>query len=201
MNRDTGRMIAALVAATTPAVAFGAAHGGGGGDVVAINPIQFIAAIFVFMAAFGILAKLAWPKILGGLDEREKKIREEIFAAEEARRQAERAQEDYAKELTGARAEAQRMIEQTKAEQSRMAAELKSQAEAEMSQMRDSAMSSIEAAKRAALNDVYTQTATIATAVASKILEREVNEADQKRLVEDTLGELVKRERGVATSV
>ena len=199
MSREMGRVIAAVAAAATPVAAFGAE--GGGGDVVEINPVQFIAAIFVFLVAFGVLAKLAWPKILGGLDEREKKIREEIFAAEEARRQAERAQEDYAKELSGARAEAQRMIEQTKAEQARMAAELKSQAETEMAQMRDSAMASIDAAKRAALNEVYSETATIATAVASKILEREVNEADQKRLVEDTLGELVKRRSGVATGV
>jgi F-type H+-transporting ATPase subunit b len=174
---------------------------GGGGDVVKIDPIQFIAAIVVFLLAFGILAKLAWPKILGGLDEREKKIREEIFAAEESRRQAERAQADYAKELSGARAEAQRMIEQTKAEQSRMAAELKSAAETEMAQMRDAAMANIESAKRAALNEIYSETVTISTLVAEKILEREVNEADQKRLVEDTLGELVKRRGGVATGV
>ena len=199
MSGKTVRMLAVLMALLTPGVAMGAAHGGGGAsDVVAISPWQFVAGIAVFLFAFFILQKMAWPKILGGLDEREKKIREEIFAAEESRRQAERAQADYAKELAGARAEAQRMIEQTKAEQSRMAAELKSQAEAEMAQMRDSAMSSIEAAKRAALSEVYTETATIATAVASKILEREVNEADQKRLVDDTLDELVRRRAGVA---
>lgn len=197
MSGKTGLMVAAV--GCLPGVAFAAE--GGGGDVVSINWLQYLAAIIVFLAAFFILQKTAWPKILGGLEEREKKIREEIFAAEEARRQAERAQEDYAKELAGARAEAHRMIEQTKAEQTRMAADLKSQAEAEMAQLRDSAMANIEAAKRAALNDIYNETATLATQVAARILEREVNEADQKRLVEDTLGELVKRRGGVTTGV
>lgn len=169
-----------------PSMAFAAESGG---DVMEFNPFQFIAAIVVFLVAFFVLAKTAWPKILGGLEEREEKIRKDIFAAEEANKKAQEAMAEYEKSLASARAEANEMIEKTKAEQSRMAAQLRSEAEAELGELRDDARRNIEAAKRAALAEIYTEAANIATAVAQKILEREVNVDDQRRLVEEAVGE------------
>ena len=169
-------------------------HGHGGLDQQAhpMDPevINFIAALIVFGIAFGILAKLAWPKILKGLDDRDNKIREEIFAAEQARQRANEALQEYEKSLAEARAEAAAMIEQTRAEQSRLAAEYRQEAETQRTQMLDSARQSIEAAKRAALNEIYAETALLATSVASKILGREINADDQKHLVQETLTEV-----------
>jgi hypothetical protein len=48
----------------------------------------------------------------------------------------------------------------------------------------------IEIAKRAALQEIYGVAAAQATAVATKILEREVTAADQQRLVDESLREL-----------
>lgn len=187
----TSRLIAgasvSLALWAAPSGALGAE--GGGGSPMDFQIIPFIAAILVFGIAFFILNKTAWPKIVSGLEEREKKIREEIYAAEQARKAAQQAQEDYGRELANARAEAQRMIEQTKAEQSRMAADLRLKAEAELNQMRESAMRGIEAAKRAALREIYAEAATLSTQIASKILQREVNEDDQRRLVEESLSQ------------
>lgn len=191
MNRTFTHAIALLtpLALSTTALAAEAGAEGGGSEVVAINPWQFAISILVFGIAFFVLAKTAWPKIIGGLDDREKKIREEIFNAEEARKKADEALAEYEKSLAEARAEANEMIEKTKAEQSRMAAQLKAEAESELNEMRDDARRNIENAKRAALNEIYSEAANIATAVAQKILEREVNEDDQRRLVEEAVGE------------
>jgi F-type H+-transporting ATPase subunit b len=56
--------------------------------------------------------------------------------------------------------------------------------------MRESATRNIEAAKRAALREIYSEAAVLSTTVAAKILEREVNEQDQHRLVEESLAEV-----------
>jgi F0F1-type ATP synthase membrane subunit b/b' len=96
----------------------------------------------------------------------------------------------YEKSLAQARAEAQRMLDDTRAQQNKLAAELKARNEAELGQMRERAMKDIEGAKRAALNEIYADAATLATHVASKILGREVSSGDQQRLVEESLREL-----------
>lgn len=173
-----------------------AAHGAEGehaqGGVQDINLWQFGTAILVFGVAFFVLSKTAWPKITKGLSEREGKIRNEIEAAERARKAADQALKDYEKSLAEARAEAQALIDQTKAEQVRMAAELKTKAEAEVSQMRESALRSIDAAKRAAVSDLYSEAAAIATSAASRILQRELNEDDQRRIVEESIAEFTR---------
>lgn len=172
-----------------------AAHGDSGhaqGSVQDINLWQFGTAIAVFLIAFFVLSRTAWPKISKGLSDRENKIRGEIEAAEKARKAADTALKEYERSLSEARSEAQRMIDQVKADQLRIAAENKARAEEEIVKMRESALRSIDAAKRAAVNDLYNEAASLATTVASRILQREVNEQDQRRLVEDSIAEFTR---------
>ena len=193
---------AILVCFVTPELAFAADAADAAkdshkqGQPMDFNPVQFVLSLAVFGIAFFILGRLVWPKIIGGLEDRDNKIREEIFAAEEARQRANDALQEYEKSLAEARAEAAAMIESTKAEQSRLAAKYRQEAEEQRSEMLTSARDSIEAAKRAALNEIYNETAVLATAVASKILERELNPEDQRRLSEEALAEISSRYAG-----
>ncbi len=156
----------------------------------AFDFIQFSTTLVVFVVSLAILGKLVWPKILSALDEREQKILGEIEKAEKARSDADAALKEYERSLAEARQRADEMIEKTKAEQSRLAAQLKQEAEAELSQMRAAARRDIDAAKRAAVAEVYQEAATVAAAVAEKILRRELNDQDQSRLVDETLHEI-----------
>lgn len=155
-----------------------------------INVLNFITAILVFIAALVVSGKFIWPRITGALDARDQKIRSEIEAAEKSRANADKALKDYEASLAEARAEAAKMIEQTKADQVRLAADLKAQSEAELNQMRDTARKNIEAAKRAAIAELYRESAQIAVRIAERILEREVNAADHSRLIDETLAEV-----------
>lgn len=149
-----------------------------------------VTALAVFAIVFAVLATKVWPAITKGLDERARKIRDEIEAAELARKQAKDALEQYQQSLNQARAEAQKMIEQARAQQMTLAAELKAKADVELGQMRERAMRDIEGAKRAAITEMYAQQANLATAVASKILRREINAGDQDSLIQESLREL-----------
>lgn len=168
-----------------------AAHGAGGNpNPLDFQIVSFITAILVFGAAFLILSKMVWPKIVKGLDDRDAKIRGEILAAEEARKRADEALKEYERSLAQAKAEASALVEQTKAEQSRLAADLRAQAEAELNELRDGARRNIEAAKRAAIAELGQHATNLAIAAAEKILQRELNDRDQARLVEETLAEI-----------
>lgn len=170
-------------------------HGGGHSDPNPIAPINEglwtgITAIVLFLIVFGLLSTMVWPKIVSGLDERNDKIRGEIAAAEDARKMAKEALNEYEKNLADARAQAQQMLEDTKATQTELAAQLKSRAETELNDMREKAKADIDAAKKQALDELYSQSVNLATVMAGKILQREVSVNDEQRLMEESLAEL-----------
>jgi len=191
----------ALIVFAGAAAALAGEDGAHGEAVGAIPTVQQgiatgITSVVVFLLVALVLGTKVWPKISKALEERENKIRSEIEAAEMAQEQAKAALKQYEKNLAEARAEAQRMLEETKAQQQAMAAELKAKADAELAAMRDRARRDIEAAKRAALAEIYAESVNIASEWAGKILQREVNPADQRRLLEESLGQLENVARG-----
>lgn len=149
-----------------------------------------VTAVIVFLLVMGVLGAKVWPTISKGLDEREKKIRDEIDAAEEARKQAKDALDSYEKSLAEARSEAQQMLEEAKADQQKLTAELKAKAEADLGAMKEKAQREIESAKRAAVAEIYSYASVLATTIAGKILAREVSTDDQQRLVDEAVAEL-----------
>lgn len=152
-----------------------------------------ITTLISFAIVFFVLYAKVWPKITEALDERARKIREEIAAAEAARKQAKDALDEYERSLAQARAEAQKMLEETRSQQAELAAQLRAKADSELTQMRERAKRDIESAKRSALNEIYSESVAIATLMASKILQREISTDDQAKLVEESLAELASK--------
>ncbi len=149
-----------------------------------------LTALVLFLIVLAILKVKVWPMIVSGLDERNEKIVSEIAAAEDARKQAKEALNEYEKNLAEARAQAQQMLEETKATQTELAATLKAQAQSELNEMREKAKADIDAAKKQALDELYSQSVNLATVMAGKILKREVSVNDEQRLMEESLAEL-----------
>ena len=171
-------------------------HGPKHAGVMDLNWLPAATSLVVFLLAFGFLYVKVWPKIIQGLDERDRKIRQEIQAAEDARRQAGEALAQYQESLANARKEAGQMITRAKAVATSAAKELKTRNEAELAEMKQRATREIENAKRAAIAELHAETATLATAIAGKILKREISAADQQRLIDESLGELAGAESG-----
>lgn len=159
-------------------------------DVIYPGIVPFITSIVVFLIVLGIAATAIWPKIVAGLEERERKIRDEIRSAEEAREQAKGLLSEYEKNLAEARNEANQMIAKARNDAKSVAEELRKRNESELSELKSIAMQEIEVAKRNAINDIYVEATTLATSIAGKILQREINAEDQQRLVEESLGEM-----------
>ena len=98
--------------------------------------------------------------------------------------------EQYERNLASARAEAQKMLDDAKLQQQAITAELKQKSEIDLAQMRDKAKRDIEAAKGAAIAEIHAHATSLATAMASKILKREINAGDQQRLIQESLQEM-----------
>lgn len=196
MSRRSLHLILSLAAlALAPALALAADDSHAAAKPQAIQGVKeglfsAITSLVVFALVFAFLAAKVWPGIVRKLDQRADKIKAEIEAAELARQQAKDALEQYERSLLEARAEAQKMIEAAKVQQQQLAAELRAKNEAEIAAMKDRARRDIAAARREAISDVYAQSAALAAQIAAKILRREVNSADQQRLIEESLSEL-----------
>ena len=168
-----------------------AAHGATHADVLdPMNWLPGVTALIVFLIAFAVLALKVWPTITKALDERDRKIRDEIESAEAAREQAKAALAEYQKSLASAREEANRMINQAKSDAKAAADEMRTRNQAELVEMKQRATREIESAKQAAIAEIYNEATNLGITIAGKILQREVSAPDQERMIDDSLREL-----------
>ena len=193
MTRIMPRLLAVALV-LIPSIALAASEGGEPVDVgkVLLTP-DLKSAIWnlaMFLVLFGVLAKFVWPKILEGLQAREEKIRGDLEGAEKARAEAEQAKAEFDQKIAEAHAESRKLLDQARADSDALRAKLQSETEADIARLRERAAEDIDRAKQQALGDLYATSAELATAVASKILQRQVTEADTQQLVEQSLAEL-----------
>ena len=162
------------------------------------SPLSFkllpaFSTVVVFLVALGTFAFVVWPKIAKALDARDEKILGEIRAAEAAQVKAKAAQSEFEKRLEEARTAADDMIRKARTEADRQADELRARSQRELDDMRLRATQELESAKRTALAEIHAVAATLATIVAGKILKREIQPSDKKRLVDESLSEMTSR--------
>ena len=149
-----------------------------------------ITALIVFGLVCLVFFTKVWPAIGKGLDDRQAKIRQEIEAAEQAQAEARASMDRQQEELAKARAEANEMISQAKADAEASAQDLRDRAQKELNELRENASREIRAAKEAAITELHAESAALATAIASRILQREINAQDQQSLIDESLREL-----------
>lgn len=155
-------------------------------------------AVGIFLVLLAILGRYAWKPILRALEERERMIAETIRKAQEQQAQSEKLLAEYQAKLDAADAEAQARLDEAR----RLAAEAREKilaaARVEAEELARRAAAEIGAAKEQAIEELYAFGAELATRAAEKILRKELQPADQERLVAESLQEIRLRARGEA---
>lgn len=170
-----------------------AAEGEDQATVFAGTIAQSIAAGIVFLILLTVLWKWAWGPILKGLVDREDRIKQDLQRAEEAAKKAEATLAQYQRELATADQEACRIIDQGKADAQKIAAQLKEITQKEIDQIRLRAETEITHAKVQALGEISSRAAELATQVAGRVLGRQINPADHRQLIEDSLAQMTRQ--------
>lgn len=145
--------------------------------------------LVVFGLLLFILSKTAWPRILDGLKKREEAI---VIARQEAQQARDEAQKYLAEvkaKLDQAHLEASKILEDARRDASRLREEEKVRTMVELAQESERARREIATARDQALQDVYQQVVQLSILASSKAIGREltVNEADQRRLVDEAI--------------
>jgi F-type H+-transporting ATPase subunit b len=146
--------------------------------------------IVVFLILLGLLWKLGWPELLKSVEERERRIQQQLDEAERARAEAARLLEEHRRALAAAKAEAQEMIAQAHAVAGKEREALLAQAREEYEQLLLRARKEIADEKEKALLALRREAVDLTIAAASKLIEAKLDTEANRRLVTEYLANL-----------
>src|SRR5438105_10796277 len=161
-----------------------------GSFLISPNVGLMVWTLLLFVVSMIILAKLAFPRITEALDRRQRAIEDSIEAAERTRHEADHLLEEYRERLAEAREQAAEIVERARKAGETRIGESEAEAKARREQLLEQARREIEIETRRAIQDIRREVADLTVMAAEKVTRKSLNEEDQRRLVEDALGEL-----------
>ncbi len=152
-----------------------------------LNTGDIVATVLIFLILMILLKKFAWGPLMGIMQEREELVAKDIDAAEKARKETQAILEEQKALLKEARTEAQSIIEGAKKQGDITREEIVSAARAEADRLKESAVRDIEAEKEKAIAAVREEVVSLSVLAASKVLGKEISEADNSELIKQTI--------------
>ena len=142
----------------------------------------------IFIGLIFLLRKYAWGPILSAVNERETSIKDALASAEAARKEMETLQTDNQRILKEARAEKELMLKEARNTRADLINTAKEEAKVEAEKILIQAQEAIQNEKRAAISELKEQVASIATNIAEKVLQKELESNDkQEQLISQLL--------------
>jgi F-type H+-transporting ATPase subunit b len=146
--------------------------------------------IVVFAISVFILRRLVFPRIGEALDKRAKTIEGDIDAAAQLRIDADKVLEEYRERLKEARAQADEIVQRARQAGDVHEKEAKERGNEMVAEAAKRAERDIESATKRALDDLRREVADLTIMATEKVTRKTLDDADQRRLVEEALGEL-----------
>ncbi len=151
-----------------------------------------VIAIIAFGLLYWLLSKYAFGPLFSVMEQRRQLVKDEIANAEASRQQAEQQVAEQKQALLDARQEAQNMIEQARKSSSKQAEDIIAAAQAEAKRLKDDAVKEIQNEKNNAIAALRRQVSGMSVLIASKIIEKQVDEQTQEQLIDKYLNEVGK---------
>jgi F-type H+-transporting ATPase subunit b len=146
--------------------------------------------LVVFLILFAILGKLVFPKITAAVEAREKALEDAIAAAKRDREEAARALAEQLKGIEAAKLDAQKIIVEGRQTGEKLRAQMIEETHAQQQQMLERARREIEQEKERAIAEMRREAIELAIAGASKVIEKNLDEASNRKIVESFLASI-----------
>ena len=159
-------------------------------SLVAVNPVTLIAQICNLFIQLFVFKKFFWEKIMAILDQRREAADKEITDAQAAHAEANAIKATYEQNMKEAKEKADSILLSAQKTATARGEEIISQAQAQAAQIKSKASADIEMEKKKAINDAKNEISGLAMAIAGKVVERELNTADQVSLIDRFIDEL-----------
>ncbi|MFZ3589058.1 F0F1 ATP synthase subunit B [Bacillus sp. DJP31] len=150
-----------------------------------LNTGDILFQLFVFLVLLALLRYFAFNPLMGIMKEREVRIANEIKSAEVSNSEAKKLVEEQRELLKQSRIEAQGLIENAKKLGEEQRNSIIQESRTEATRIKDSAIKEIQQEKDQAVSALREQVASLSVLIASKVIEKELNEQDQQKLISE----------------
>jgi F-type H+-transporting ATPase subunit b len=146
--------------------------------------------LLLFGISMWILWRLAFPRISEALDRRQHAIEESIDHAERVRHEADELLAEYRERLREARGQAEQIVERARKSAEARERETLEEAQQRREQLMEQTRRDIESETRRAIQEIRREVADLTVMATEKVTRKVLDEADQRRLVEEALRDL-----------
>jgi F-type H+-transporting ATPase subunit b len=181
MKKSIALAVLALCVVALPAFA------SEGGGPLSPDPGLIIWTLVIFGLLVALLAKFAWPQVLGAVEARERRLEEQIAEAERNRAEAARLLEEQRKLLADSRAAAQAMVAEARAAAERERALAIEKTKQEQDDLLARARREIQQERERAVEELRREAVDLSLAAASKLIGERLSSDADRRIVESYL--------------
>jgi F-type H+-transporting ATPase subunit b len=158
--------------------------------LIQVTPGLMIWTIVCFLITLFVLKRYAFGPIQKMIDDRRERIRHALEEADKAREEARNLLEEHRKLIGQARGEAEEILSEARQVGQAMQARAKEEVETDRQRRLEETRRQIEAETRRALEQIRGEVAELSLIAAEKVTRRSLRDDDQRRLIEEAIGEL-----------
>jgi F-type H+-transporting ATPase subunit b len=162
----------------------------GTNPLIQVTPGLMIWTIVCFLITLFVLKRYAFGPIQKMIDDRRERIRHALEEADKAREEARNLLEEHRKLIGQARGEAEEILSEARQVGQAMQARAKEEVETDRQRRLEETRRQIEAETRRALEQIRGEVAELSLIAAEKVTRRSLRDDDQRRLIEEAIGEL-----------
>ena len=155
-----------------------------------VNPWTALLTLANTIALFLVLKKFLFKPVMKMIEDRQHEIDTMYDEADQAKQNALSIQAEYEQKLSVATDTSEKMVKEAVARGKNREEEIIRQARADAAAIMDKASADIAQEKKKALNDAKDESSGIAMSIAEKVVGRQLNDADQSKLVDQFINEL-----------
>jgi len=159
-------------------------------SLVAVEPLTLIATICNLFVQMFIVKKFFLDKILAVLDQRREAADKQINDAQAARQEALDIKKTYEQNMLQANQQASEILASAQKSAAERSEKIIGQAQQQAAQIKSKASADIAMEKKKAINEAKDEISGLAMAIASKVVERELDQKDQSGLIDRFINEL-----------
>jgi F-type H+-transporting ATPase subunit b len=146
--------------------------------------------LVAFVITMWVLSKFAFPRISQALEERAERVNKNIDESERLRAEADELLTEYRQRLKEAREQADDIVARARKASEAAKSEATAEGKAKHDELVAAARKDIEAETRRSLEQIRKEVADLTVLATEKVARKSLSPEDQKRLVEEALGEV-----------
>lgn len=157
---------------------------------IGVNPWTALFTLLNTLALFFVLKKFLFKPVLGMIEARQKEIDDLYADANNAKNAAQQMQLDYQARIASANAEGDRIVKEAVTRAQGREEEIIQAANSKAEAIRQKAEADIALEKKKAINEIKDDISGIAVSIAEKVVEKEIDEKDQQKLIASFIDQL-----------